>query len=554
MESSTTATADGAGSGGRARAVNALWNLKRLCDARAAAGMPMIHFKMLLADPEYREDILQRAESLGDSEVRVQVAQIRAMKLQGALARESAAPAASRPPPVEPHVQAIPAQNRGSHASPIIITAVALAAILGLAYYLLPMGQRAAAGPKTVQAPQQILENTTWEAGNTYVLSGPTFVEKGARLTIQPGVQVRGQPGSALFVTRGSTIHARGTAAEPVVFSSNKPVGRRAPGDWGGVVLLGDAPTNRRSNRIEGLAEADARGEYGGANATSSCGVLDYVRIEFAGYEISKDNELNGLTLGGCGSGTIVRNVQVHRGLDDGIEVFGGTVDLKRVLVSGAGDDAFDWDRGWQGRAQYVLLLLYPNMGDNGFEGDNYKVDNDAQPRSAPTFYNVTMLAAPDSTRVHRGMTLRRGSGGRFHNVIISGFNGEAVDLRDAGVGALSGSGELDFAGVLLHEIGPDGRTPFADEAGDADDDGGFDESAFLLAEGRAAVVRSVGLLPGALTRGASDLVPSAVDLPLTAVTPPQDEFWDEGARFIGAIPPGGSGTWVEGWTAFPEN
>ncbi|HAJ43650.1 MAG TPA: hypothetical protein DCM00_13520, partial [Alcanivorax sp.] len=196
---------------------------------------------------------------------------------------------------------------------------------------------------------------------------------------------------SALVITRGASLHAAGNADMPIVFTSGQPQGTRAPGDWGGVVLLGSAPVNQADAHIEGVPANDTRGSFGGDDADGSCGVLEYARIEFAGFEVYANNELNGLTMGGCGSGTIIRHVQVHRSLDDGVEMFGGTADLRHVLITGAGDDSLDWDWGWRGRVQFLIAQQHPNSGDNAFEADNNGNQHDAEPMSEPVMYNVTL-------------------------------------------------------------------------------------------------------------------------------------------------------------------
>ncbi len=537
----------------RAAVVSALWTFKNQCDARRHLKLPMVHFKMMLADQAYREGMLERAEATGDPVLKAAVAGIRALQIEGAVER---APESPRPRvAVSEPVQSIPSQSMGSSMNPALLIGVGLAAILGLAYLVLgPQDRDAGESAENIAVVRSMTADTTWESGQTYLLEGPTYVDNGARLTIEAGVTVLGMPGSALIVTREASIHARGRVDAPIVFTSSKPVGSRRSGDWGGVVLLGDAPVNQDNPQVEGLPGGDQRAFYGGDNVQGSCGVLEYVRIEFAGYEMSRDNELNGLTLAGCGSGSIVRHVQVHRGLDDGVELFGGTAELSHVVVSGPGDDAFDWDKGWRGRAQYIFLLMYPDTGDNGFEGDNDKNNPDATPRSAPTFYNVTMLAEPSSTHVHRGMTLRHGTAGRFHNILLSGFNREAIDLRGAGVRELISRGELAFSGLLLHENGKAGRNGFDDENGDADDDAGFSEAAYFSGT-HASSVAHVGLqVRNVLATDAMTFTPALVDLPLAPASIPQDEFWDEGANFIGALRPGIASNWLAGWTAFPVN
>ncbi len=539
---------------GRTDAVTKLWELKRLADGRVAQDMPMVHFGLLLSDENYRDGILEKASISQDPALAQLALALMELGLTG--------PLRSRPNGFASHSGALAADGitlgggggaGGSSRSSasgtlplwlvmgLILTAFALVGGLWFA--------QQADGPRSVAVSDSLTRDTVWSAGNTYVLKGMIFVDGGARLTIEPGVTVQGEPGSALIVTREGRIHARGRDDTPVVFTSAKPAGQRKAGDWGGLVLLGSAPVNREG-RIEGVDETDSRGSFGGDEAGSSCGVLDYVRIEFAGFEISKDNELNGLTLGGCGSGTIVRNVQVHRGLDDGIEVFGGTVDLQHIVVTGPGDDAFDWDMGWTGRVQHLLIQMHPDTGDNAFEGDNDKTDMDARPRSAPQFYNVTLINDPASSRAHRAMTIRRGSGGQFHNIIATGFNAELIDIRDEATARLTRSGELNFSAILAHASGADGKTPFPQEE---DDDGGFSEARYF-ADGRVEIVGSVGMAREAIDIERPYFATAAAAYRLQPARPPQDEFWDEGADYFGAIRPGGGRGWTHGWTSFPLN
>jgi hypothetical protein len=196
---------------------------------------------------------------------------------------------------------------------------------------------------------------------------------------------------AALIVSRGSQLEAVGTAALPIVFTSGNAVGDRITGDWAGVALLGNATLNNGTDtagvftdNLEGVDPTDARGIYGGNNDASSCGHLEYVRIEFGGDEFSTDNELNGLTLAGCGSGTTLSHIQVHRGKDDGIEFFGGTAGMDHVVISGASDDSLDWDQGWRGNVQFLVVHQFEGIGDAGFEADNYGSMELATPRSNP--------------------------------------------------------------------------------------------------------------------------------------------------------------------------
>lgn len=410
--------------------------------------------------------------------------------------------------------------------------------------------------PAELKISGSILQSTVWRAGTTYHLQGIVFVEAGARLTIEPGTRILGDFGSALIVTRDATLYARGTADAPIVFTSAKPVGQRQPGDWGGVVLLGNAPVNHKDAQIEGVDASDIRGRFGGQDITSNCGVLEYVRIEFAGHEVFANNELNGLTLGGCGNTSIIRHVQVHRGSDDGVEVFGGDVDLKHIVITGAEDDSLDWDMGWTGRVQFLVIQQHGDAGDSAFEADNSRKDHNAQPRSAPTIYNATLIGSRNPERAQRAIVLRLGTAGTFRNFIVDGFPLESIDIRDKVTAALADVGELSFSHMMLHHIGKDGRGFFSPEGGDKDDDNGFDEAGYFAGSARQVLIGEDPRLPAAVRDPLAPTFVPAGGSPAAAASAaiPQDEFWDQAANFLGAIRPGSTVTWLDGWTAFPAN
>lgn len=577
----------------RAQLVSQLWKLKKLASERGLESLNYIHFNLVLNDPGYRADLIEQAKASNDAELVSLAWSVSRMDEGGPILHRgdepnvepapqidglprvepvaaaptaggtAAAASAAVPPPVPVIDQAVRTRNAATDSaktdgarwigSAAVLALFIIAGALGAFFGGDTIKSWLGGGAQRVSG--SINEDTLWKGGETYRLDGIVYVEAGARLTIEPGVTIVGSPRSALVVTRDASILARGSRKEPIVFTSGKPAGERAPGDWGGLVLLGNAPVNRHNPHIEGLEDQDTRGYFGGNSADSSCGVLEYVRIEFAGFEVYANNELNGLTLGGCGSTTIIRHLQVHRALDDGIEVFGGTVDLKNLVVSGANDDSFDWDMGWRGRVQFLVIQQFLGIGDNGFEGDNWKKDPNIQPRSAPTFFNVTMIGAgAGADGGQRAMTIRRGSGGTFRNFIISGFPGESIDIRDAATAALLGTGELSFGNMIVHNIGPDQKTFFSVEDGDKDDDGGLDEQAWFSDPARAIRFGTDPLLKGSFTSaGAPDFVPAvASPAAIDAAPLPQAEFWDESANYLGAIRPGVSRSWVDGWTSFP--
>jgi hypothetical protein len=409
-------------------------------------------------------------------------------------------------------------------------------------------------GDDEILVDGDIAQDTTWTSEKTYILASKIFVVSGATLTIQEGARILGDDGAALLITRGAKIEAVGSAAAPIVFTSSRPEGARNTGDWAGLVLMGAAGINAENDQgafegnLEGIEPTDARGVYGGDDDAGSCGTLRYVRIEFAGDELRVGDELNGLTLAACGTATEIEYVQVHRGKDDGIEFFGGTANMKHVVISGASDDSLDWDLGYRGKIQFMINNQLGGIGDNAFESDNNGDALDAEPRSAPLIYNVTLVGSSQS----RGMRLREGTWGVMRNVILTGFGVTAVDINDAETAAGSSDGSLTIENSLFYDIGADGMTYFEDEAGAADDDGNFDESAYFTAAERNNIFGMDPKLGDPANETAPDFVPAADSPVAGAGVAPTDSFFSA-TDYIGAIAPGGP-DWTEGWTAFPAN
>ncbi|MDF1781805.1 MAG: hypothetical protein P1U67_10950 [Alcanivoracaceae bacterium] len=547
----------------RARLVDLLWQLKQAYDHDGEQGeVRFIHFNTLLNDDIYRSEIVAKSINSRNRKIRDLGAQLHDLNRDGILLHKRSS---GQPAGVPMHLNPDIAETMGRRSSfqstakrwPMAVASVAFAAMLAIGIF----GYQFKDALHTmldgeVRVHGSIVGNQTWTANRTWVLDGMVFVEEGSSLTIEAGTLIQGLPGSALVVTRGATLYSRGSRDKPIVFTSGQTVGTRRAGDWGGVVLLGSAPINRANASIEGIAETDPRGQFGGTDTNSSCGLIEYTRIEFAGYEISKDNELNGLTLGGCGSGTIVRNVQVHRGLDDGIEVFGGTVDMKRIVITGADDDSLDWDMGWQGRVQFLVIEQYSSVGDNAFEGDNNKKSPNALPRSHPTIYNATLVSPRSREKHHRAMTIRHDSGGDFHNFIVQGFSGESVDIGGAESAYLTSTGELSFGNMIFNDIGTRGLGWFEEENLDRDDDDGFDERLYFTAPEQKISFAVDPMLPREATNMTAPNFAPSTRSPArnNAMRPPKDEFWEESADYLGAIKPGLLNSWVDGWTAYPLN
>lgn len=292
-----------------------------------------------------------------------------------------------------------------------------------------------------------ITEDTTLIAGAMYALSGPVFVGNdkadSATLTIEPGVIVFGQTGNDyLVVSRDSQINASGTEAEPVIMTSLQDVvgDVTGAGQWGGLVLLGNAPSNKCPDdgsdcalQVEGVQEGAV---FGGTDETDNSGTLEYVVVKFAGFEIAPDNELNGVTFGGVGSGTTVDYLQVHANADDGVEFFGGNVNVKHLVLTGNQDDSVDWDNGYRGKMQWVYIEHDKNSGDanRGIEADNDGSTPDKEPQSNPSISNLTVIGNNfDGDDDSEGVYLREGTGAQIYNMVITGPTemGECLEVED---------------------------------------------------------------------------------------------------------------------------
>ena len=247
---------------------------------------------------------------------------------------------------------------------------------------------------------------------------------------------------------------------------------------------------------------------------------------------------------------------QVHRAYDDGIEIFGGAVDLKYVLVTHAGDDSVDWDMGWTGRAQFLIVQQHPQLGDNGFEGDNSSEEPEAKPISRPRIYNVTMVGAGGVDQTQRAMVIRNGSGGEFRNMLITGFPLESIDLRGELTAERVASGTLSFGSIAMSSAESDGVAYFIDESGAGDDDGGFDELRYFSERATDVLLDAPQALgPEAWNLTEPDFTPVAAYIGAGSQwTPPtNEEFWDETASYYGAVRYGEGASWTHGWTAYPE-
>ncbi|WP_437605322.1 hypothetical protein WMF20_29855 [Sorangium sp. So ce834] len=395
--------------------------------------------------------------------------------------------------------------------------------------------------------------DATWTADKCYLMKGIVFVERGATLTIEPGTTIMGEKVSlaTLVVKPGAKINAKGTADEPIVFTSQGEKGDRAAGDWGGVILLGEAPVNVEGGKatVEGITGKGT--EYGGNKPEDNSGVLEYVRIEFSGILLSQDNEVNGLTLAGVGSKTTIDHVMVHHTLDDCFEFFGGTVNAKHLICAQNGDDGIDWDLGYVGKLQFIAVQQDPSVADdtNGFEGDNDADSSANTPVSEPMIYNATLCGKnKDVDKQQYGMLLRRSTKAHIFNTIVTGFEA-GVDLRDA-LTEVELASSIFFGNVKANIAYEETDVNATTESKlDDDDDAGVDEIAWF--EGEASnSVEDPGL--AGCFAAKPDFRPEAT-LVENAATPPDDGFFDAEAKYIGAFK--ADDTWATGaWVSFDAN
>lgn len=239
------------------------------------------------------------------------------------------------------------------------------------------------------------LNTQTLTRGVRYLLKGQVFVKDGKTLTVEAGSVIFGDKATkgTLIVTPGGKLIAEGTAIQPIVFTSSQTVESRDRGDWGGIVILGKARVNQTNPAIEGINPPVI---YGGTDDADNSGVLKYVRVEYAGIELTPNNETNCITMGSVGSGTVMEYCQISYGGDDGFELFGGTINAKYLISLGTWDDDFDIDYGYRGKIQFALSVRYPTFADqsgsNIIETDNGPNDNVTPFLTEGVISNVTAL------------------------------------------------------------------------------------------------------------------------------------------------------------------
>ena len=287
-----------------------------------------------------------------------------------------------------------------------------------------------------------INENFTMDSDKKWMISGGVFVDNDATLMINGGQTIYADPNVTTFLSikQGGKILAEGSQNNPIILTPLKS--DPTYGDWGGIIINGRAKLNTGMT-----AEGEGgTGIYGGNDDEDNSGILRYVRVEYAGRVLGTDNELNGFSFNGVGSGTVVEYIQAYKGADDGIEFFGGTVNVRYAVSNYNQDDAVDWTHGWRGKGQYWYCQQGPDGGDRGIEADNNADDNNLQPYSNPTLSNITLNGVNDGDGLNEGMRLREGTKGKIYMATVSGFAKYGIRVTEQATLDHVSNGELFVA------------------------------------------------------------------------------------------------------------
>jgi hypothetical protein len=439
-----------------------------------------------------------------------------------------------------------------------------------------------------------ITTSTTWYADTTYTLKAFIHVTNGATLTIQPGTTIKGDEQSALFILRGAKITAVGRADAPIVLTSSKAVGSRRAGDWGGLIIIGNATTNKTTANPEvegtgtdGTAVVSGKNytlTYGGGNNDAdNSGELKYVRVEFAGFAPRANQELNSFTFAAVGSGTKLSYLQAVYGLDDAFEFFGGTATATNLVSYETGDDHFDMSEGFRGRLQHIIALqtttvninpppartwpVIQGIENDGCDGAGCNNGHDSAPFNTPLVANFTLIGTGDvnlsGSSGGFGMVLRRGTGGYYVNGLVARWPRAALSIRDqatynrAGATATPDLSTADLAlrNVLISESANTfdaaaGRFSF-DLAGNAITiAAGVTSALFTTFPAQVTDATTAAAFdwtpPGASALAVGGLAAFTGKLQTAALVAPAVA----GTTFMGAAQPGGAKWWA-GWTTY---
>jgi hypothetical protein len=346
-----------------------------------------------------------------------------------------------------------------------------------------------------------ITTSETWTNNNIYILNGFVYVKAGATLTIEPGTIIKGDFNSkgALIIERDAKIYANGTKEQPIVMTSQKAVGQRSIGDWGGLIIAGKASVNQPANAGNGTAAGEAVVEggvgtiYGGGTApddNDSSGVVRYLRIEFGGIPFQPNSEINGITMCGVGRKTVIEHVQVSYGGDDAFEWFGGTVNGRWLIAYRNWDDDFDSDFGYSGNVQFGLVVRDPDIADqsgsNGFESDNDATGTSSTPITSPNFSNVTVIgplsfSSNINSLYRRALHLRRNTRTSTYNSVFTGYP-VGLLIESSSTQSNATNGDLQFRNSVLAQMSDSLAATTA--ANPNNTNGAFDISAWFNTSG----------------------------------------------------------------------
>ena len=419
-------------------------------------------------------------------------------------------------------------------------------------------------------------------AKGTYLLKGWIYVADGSELTIEAGTIIKGdkETQACLIVEPGGKLIAKGTKEAPIVFTSEQPKGQRKPGDWGGLILCGNAKNNQGVQQIEG----GPRTKHGGDNDADNSGTLSYVRVEFAGYPFQKDKEINGITFGSVGNGTQVDHLQVSFSNDDSFEWFGGTVNCKYLVAYKGWDDDFDTDNGFSGNVQYGLVVHYPRLADtsqsNGFESDNCADGAEVSPFTTATFSNITFIGPkaydgflntndyinggeyyPNNGsslgKFQAAMQIRRSSHLACFNSIAVGYPiGLIVDGEKGNTVQFAKDGNLKLQNIIfagMDAVGTDKNKQYEDLPYEDGKEYSFSHEYFINQLGNLVFDNCSDLLLKDARNVGAGYLPQSGSPVLNAAA------WNDAALssfekvdYVGAF--GSDDQWLEGWTNFDPN
>ena len=447
-----------------------------------------------------------------------------------------------------------------------------------------------------------ITTSRTLSKDTVYTLKGFIHVINGATLTIEPGTTIQGDfntLGSSLFIMRGAKINAIGTAELPITFTSSRSPGQRQPGDWGGLILVGNAIDSRSGTLIvegtgtDGTTIVSGKNYQiaysGGTTQTDNSGTLQYVRVQFAGFAPEKDAELNSYTFAAVGSGTRVSYVQSMAGLDDAYEFWGGALDGDHMVAYETGDDMFDMSEGFQGRLQYLIgynsVQLTPRTGAGSLATDLEGIENDGcagsgcdngfnqQPYTVPVVANFTLIGCGSQSCVGPGggfgMMLRRGTGGYYINGVVARFPAAGISLRDPETFARASSVAVPDLGttilavrnVFMTELGgpmfqANTATPATQFAFDSTGNAlklGTGTAASLFAALPAAGAVPSGIAAFDWTPAASSPIATGGMGTFSGTLSTKAGAFVTGTSYLGAAAPNGA-KWWSGWTVYARN